>query len=64
MAAYKRTHPFCEPCLTLHRRRPTQIVDHRLAIHDGGPRRGGPYTAMCRSHHALKTHAERRARVS
>lgn len=57
--AYKRTHPHCEAHLTKGQQVPTEIVDHRVALRDGGPRLDPRnLQALCRSCHGVKTHAE------
>lgn len=59
MAAYRRSHPWCEPCERAGQRIPTQIVDHRMAIRDGGHATDqANMESMCRSCHATKTHTE------
>lgn len=58
-AEYRRAHPYCERCLRRGMRRKTQIIDHIVALRDGGPRLDRTnLMALCRSCHGFKTAAE------
>jgi 5-methylcytosine-specific restriction protein A len=62
-AAYLKAHPSCERCLTRGRKRTAVLVDHKVALRDGGVRLDPRnFQAQCRHCHGLKTHADARVR--
>jgi 5-methylcytosine-specific restriction protein A len=62
-ARYRKANPYCRPCQALGRATPTAAVDHIAPV--TGPRDPGfwdraNHQPICRSCHAIKTHAEGR----
>lgn len=61
MQRYGRAHRWCEDHLDQGERVAMQIVDHIIAMRDGGSPHG-PFRSLCRSCHGFKTAREVRAR--